>query len=500
METLRAGASILLNSICFRPLPKSRYNFDYKSPNQKAIYIPIPVNTPSPAPATAVSSSPFSKKHDENESKNNKNTSDVDNNKNIYHVPCMLIHGGSGGGGGAENKNNNNRQQHKNVIIHFHGTSGDIVKSSVWVQVQNSLLDDAYDILCVEFPGGYGTASPRFPLPNTKRNVDGGAADRGDTSSSNSFEPFLCSRESLMTVARGVTDFLIQKMNIPENKIIFSGRSMGTGVAVELVSRFYPNSAGMLLLSPYASMSRVIVGVVESRIPKFLKSIPGVQWSLLSAASGLLSFLCKFGRTSLFEPIEFVPGIRENCAAKKNNTKQHQSLFVWIAHGKNDTLIPLSHAEEIVKSATQQPNHNNHYNNNNNNSNDNDMIDCRLIIDNHGTHAEVNYNAALVSFLNEFAKDQQRIITDKDDGSEADKNIHSSESKTKRLSWDEAPLATREDVLKLKETFKKDMEEIKKFKSISTKSFIYCFSAVIALSALAVLTVGVKAAKNVFSS
>ena len=129
------------------------------------------------------------------------------------------------------------------------------------------------------------------------------------------------------------------------------------------------------------------------------------------------------------------------------------------------------------------------------------MIDCRLVIDNHGTHAEVNYNAALVSFLNEFAKEQQNSnINDDNNNKDDDETGKIHLSKSERLSWDEAPLATREDVLKLKETFKKDMEEIKKFKSISTKSFIYCFSAVIALSALTVLTVGVKAGKKMFSS
>ena len=169
MELLHNEASILLNSLCFRPLKVPKYTFNFKHAERKVVYIPIKIKSPSPAPERSPSPSSSSSPSTSNNNNNN-NLEDVSNS--YYYVPCMLIQG----------KNPSIIAQGKkeapiadNIVLHFHGTSGDIEKSHLWAKIRKDIPD--YDILCVEFPGGYGTASSRFP-----------------SSSSSTFEPFMCSR------------------------------------------------------------------------------------------------------------------------------------------------------------------------------------------------------------------------------------------------------------------------------------------------------------------
>ena len=189
METLRSGASILVNSICFQPLAKSRYDFDFKNPQRKIVYVPVSVTTPSPAPPPPPAAS----------TKASTNTGG-----GTYYVPCMLIQGKnlstafntSSSQRSHQQQHNNKSQQNadqkiaKKVILHFHGTSGDIEKSHLWAILGKDLPE--YDILCVEFPGGYGTASSRFPSSSSSSQQE----------ENSSFQPFLCSRESLMTTSQ----------------------------------------------------------------------------------------------------------------------------------------------------------------------------------------------------------------------------------------------------------------------------------------------------------
>jgi pimeloyl-ACP methyl ester carboxylesterase len=429
MEPLRYGASLLLNSICFRPLPKSRYGFDFKHAERKVVYIPVQVDTPSPAPE--------------------KTTTNGKSTPVTYHIPCMLIQGKSLSKAFASANNNHktataasttsSTTTAKNIILHFHGTSGDIEKSHLWADLGKDLPD--YDILCVEFPGGYGTASSRFP------------------SSSTEFEPFFCSRESLMTVARAVTDFVIQKCGFPEQNIVFSGRSMGTGVAIELGARYYPNCANVILLSPYASMSAVVRGVVERKLGKIY-----LGWLGSFLIKHLLEFLCSFGRTSLFESQAYAERI--NCP-------------VWIAHGKKDNLIPIQHAEILQslirlntgsRRSSSSPSSRSSSPNNTitTRSSGNDSSKrVYLHVDPEGDHPNVAFQKELAQHLTQLAPSLP--------------NYNPAETKT-ISSWDEAPFADQATIQKLQENFARDNELAANFAVKCKRAFIVSAIVVFALS------------------
>jgi pimeloyl-ACP methyl ester carboxylesterase len=116
------------------------------------------------------------------------------------------------------------------LVVHFHGTAGDIAKSGLWWGVQERV---PVHVVAVEYPG-YGV----FPGFNAS---DG--------------KPMPPSDKAVCDVARIVMRHVINQWHWPVSRIIVSGRSMGSGPAAVMASEFQPGA--VMLLSGFASLRDV---------------------------------------------------------------------------------------------------------------------------------------------------------------------------------------------------------------------------------------------------
>jgi alpha-beta hydrolase superfamily lysophospholipase len=107
-------------------------------------------------------------------------------------------------------------------------------------------------------------------------------------------------------------NYLTQELAINPNELILAGESLGTGVSCALSTRV--KAAALILQSPFSSLAKRVSEVVP-----FFKNKP--EW--LQPTSGLENDL----------------------------VLSHSHLPVLIVHGDRDTTIPVSHAENLYKSA-----------------------------------------------------------------------------------------------------------------------------------------------------
>jgi uncharacterized protein len=156
------------------------------------------------------------------------------------------------------------------VILYFHGNAGDL---SQWQFVSEDFTALGFNFFIIDYRG-YGKST-------------------GDIS-----------ENGLYKDAQAAYDYLLKKGFKPEHIIIY-GRSIGSGVAVDLASR--KKSKGLVLESPFSSFARL----ANEKFPFFFPSL-------------YLRFR--------FDNIRKIKDVR--CP-------------VIFLHGSDDTLIPPSHSRQL---------------------------------------------------------------------------------------------------------------------------------------------------------
>ena len=121
----------------------------------------------------------------------------------------------------------------KEVVLYFHGNAGDL---SGWQFVAEDFTDCGYNIFIVDYRG-YGKSTGKI------------------------------SENGLYADAEAAYYYLITQKNFPPDKIIIYGRSIGTGIAIDLASKH--SCRGLVLESPYTSLQKL----ANEKIPFFRPSL-----------------------------------------------------------------------------------------------------------------------------------------------------------------------------------------------------------------------------------
>lgn len=153
------------------------------------------------------------------------------------------------------------------AVVHFHGNGEQMADAGGLAQVFRS---EGISMLAVEYPG-YGLASGQEP-----------------------------SEEALYATAEAALRYLQEQLQVPRERTLLMGQSLGTGVATEMALRGY--GVRLALLSPYTSIPEVAARVVPILPSRRL--------------------------------------IRDRFASEEKAAKI--SVPVLILHGEQDELIPVS--------------------------------------------------------------------------------------------------------------------------------------------------------------
>jgi uncharacterized protein len=159
------------------------------------------------------------------------------------------------------------------AILYFHGNAGDL---SGWQFVAEDLLPSGLSVFIIDYRG-YGKSSGKI-------------SERG----------FYADAESALL-------FLVEEKGIDPNSIIVYGRSIGSGVAVEMAAR--KKLAGVVLESPYDSLA----SLANEKLPFFFPS---------------LYLRSKFDNQKKLDKI---------------------ACPVVLIHGTDDSLIPVTHSSRLYK-------------------------------------------------------------------------------------------------------------------------------------------------------
>lgn len=159
------------------------------------------------------------------------------------------------------------------VILYFHGNAGDL---SGWQFVAEDFTAAGFSLFIIDYRG-YGKSS-------------GSISENG-----------------FYLDAKAAYDFLKDKKNIAASQILIYGRSIGSGVAVQLAAQ--NKCRGLILESPYSSLGKL----ANEKLPFFFPSL-----------------YLKYDFNSI----------------EKINLVKCPVVFI---HGTNDEIIPSTHTERLFK-------------------------------------------------------------------------------------------------------------------------------------------------------
>lgn len=162
------------------------------------------------------------------------------------------------------------------VILYFHGNAGDL---NGWKFATEDLTDLGYNVLIIDYRG-YGKSSGQI------------------------------TEQGFYADAEAAYSFLLNNKKYKPSDIIFYGRSIGTGVAVELASRHSPRA--LVLESPYTSLG----ALANEKLPFFFPALY-LRFNFNS--------LQKIGKLS--------------CP-------------IVLLHGTKDELIPPAHSQKLMNAIT----------------------------------------------------------------------------------------------------------------------------------------------------
>jgi uncharacterized protein len=112
----------------------------------------------------------------------------------------------------------------KGTILYLHGYNQNIGKN---IDPARTLNELGYDVLLVDYRG-YGKSSGKFP-----------------------------SESQLYADAQIAWNYLIKTRNIPADRIVIYGYSLGGAIAIDLATR-HPEAAGIIVQSSFTSMSAMV--------------------------------------------------------------------------------------------------------------------------------------------------------------------------------------------------------------------------------------------------
>ena len=324
-----------------------------------------------------------------------------------YDIPCIWIH---------KKRSNEARDPTaasptKNpIILYFHGTSSNIGNhaeemKSIAEKISSCDADANVDVVLAEYPS-YGIASSFLPGVNPT------AANKkatGFSSSSSSFNivptEFLLSdkgalfhpnTEKLRLVGQKVLEFVIDRKNKLNNgtttskkDIILIGRSMGTGLVLELAAHetFSKHIASVVLLAPYTSIPRVVKEYLCRNVPSYV----GGRWTAEKVLFPFINLMFRLSDSAFFASAENVRRIAEN------------KIPIAAFHGLKDTLINKQHTDDLKKhfslglndaSSQQQTNSDDSF---------------FTFWDPNGTHGEIDFHAQLIVFLSKLLLQEHAI-------------------------------------------------------------------------------------------
>jgi len=121
------------------------------------------------------------------------------------------------------------------------------------------------------------------------------------------------SEKGLYKDARAFIDWVINEQNIPQERLVLYGESLGSGVAVEMAVNDYPDIAGVILEAPYTS------------------------------------FIEMARRTHFWLPLDLLMRDRYETIDKIANVKAP----ILVLHGKRDMIVPYRFGKEVFEAAPE---------------------------------------------------------------------------------------------------------------------------------------------------
>jgi fermentation-respiration switch protein FrsA (DUF1100 family) len=188
------------------------------------------------------------------------------------------------------------------VILYFHGNAGDL---GGWQFVAQDFLSTGCNFLIIDYRG-YGKSSGKI------------------------------SENGLYLDADAAYDYLIQKGFAPEDILIY-GRSIGSGVAVDLASR--KTCKGLILEAPYSSMGKL----ATEKFPFFFPSLY-LQYKFDN--------LGKINRIK--SPVIFLHGLQDNLIPPSHSRRLFETFngkkkLIEVPGGSHNDLASFTAYVEFLK-------------------------------------------------------------------------------------------------------------------------------------------------------
>jgi pimeloyl-ACP methyl ester carboxylesterase len=162
----------------------------------------------------------------------------------------------------------------EDVILYFHGNAGDL---SSWQYVAQDLTSFGFSFFIIDYRG-YGKSSGKI------------------------------SEQGFYEDAWVAYEYLIEKRGFRPSQIIVYGRSIGSGVAIDLASKF--DVKGLILEAPYTSLRML----AQEKAP-FIFPQHWINYS--------------------FDNLKKIQNVKS---------------AVLVIHGTDDAVIPIGHSEQLIRS------------------------------------------------------------------------------------------------------------------------------------------------------
>lgn len=313
---ISAGLSCLVSAGTFTP-QKSKYGFDFDHSSSsisnstrstacptRLLFIPVPLeNIAQPGAGAARYDCPR------------------------YYIPVMH----SFPRGGNDNSSNCAGAGSPRVLLYFHGNSACVAtKADSFAAVcqQASKAGCDFHVISVEY-ASYGLASPVARQCTPSRSSSLSCKTHQQQQQQQTIDVMLCpSPASLRAIAHAIIKHLIESCRVNESNIILVGRSMGTGLVLELAARPFRKVRGVALIAPYTGIPRV-VGEFAARF------VPLGRWLGVSrCVRSLFSLACWLSGHSFFESDKNIKRVRGP---------------ITIFHGSKDKTVRIENAEELAE-------------------------------------------------------------------------------------------------------------------------------------------------------
>lgn len=359
MKNLIDALSVSINRFVFTPRPSTDvFDFHYSNPKAELCFLPIlehgcryeiPLLWVKLYDSLTITTK--KSEEDEEEEINNKSGDRQLEKVVVKSITMLYLHGTSATIG-----------HHVDEMISI----GERMQKQAAKEQKNLVLD--IDIVLVEYPG-YSLASPLLSR-NPKTTMSYALANgEGEIL----LHP---TSERLRMVGKHVMETVFDcsgNNSGQENKkrdLIVIGRSMGTGLALELAANYHERIDSVILLAPYTAIERVIYEALSSHGGQSV-----TDYFLFPMLKGLL----KLSNTRFFSSLE---NIGQNIG---------DEVSILLFHGLKDALISHHHSEDLLKARKEKLDKSAL-------KKENQGI-VKTFFDPEGNHGQLEYHDALISYL-----------------------------------------------------------------------------------------------------